>query len=296
MRIATLVAIIFVSSNLPDIQDKKPLEDVIFERDVICGSAGEEKLKLNISRPKKTEGPLPCVVVIHGGAWKFGNREIHNDLTWNFAKRGYVSATLSYRFAPKHKFPAQIEDVKCAVRFLRANAEKYGIDPKKFGAIGFSAGAHLSMMLGVTEKEDGLEGKGGCEDQSSKVQAVVSYFGPTDLAAKDFFGISDNVRSFLTDLIGGTPEEKGDQFKKASPITFVSKGDAPTLMFHGTNDKIVPCSQTIVMADAMAKAGVPGRAELIIGADHGWKGQEQNRTMETTWKFFDDCLKADSKK
>ncbi len=101
------------------------------------------------------------------------------------AQQGYVSATIGYRLAPKHKFPAQVNDVKCAIRFLRAHADEYGIDPNRIGACGFSAGAHLAMMLGVVQKKDNLEGDGGNPDQSSAVQAVVSYFGPTDLTAED---------------------------------------------------------------------------------------------------------------
>src|SRR5262245_12868637 len=123
-------------------------EGVVFEKDVVYGKTGEVELKQNLAKPKDAAGKLPCVLVIHGGGWAAGNKEGHNNLTWEFAKRGFVSATIGYRLAPKFLFPAQIEDVKCAVRYLRANAEKLNIDPEKLGAVGFSAGAHLSMMLG----------------------------------------------------------------------------------------------------------------------------------------------------
>src|SRR5256885_1883508 len=179
-------------------QDKKgkvepqPPEGVAYEKDVEFGSGGDATLKLDIARPEKADKRLPCIVVIHGGGWRGGNFKVHVPQIFDFAKQGYVSATVQYRLVPAARWPAQIEDVKCAVRYLRANAEKYGIDKERFGAIGFSAGAHLSMLLGTMDQKDGLEGSGGNANESSKVQAVVSYFGPTDLAQKDF---PDNVNA-----------------------------------------------------------------------------------------------------
>ena len=120
--------------------DKEPPADVEFSRDVVYGKAGGQDLKLDLARPKKADHALPCILVIHGGGWGAGNKEQHDDITWLLARRGYVAATVGYRLAPAHPFPAQVEDVKCAVRFLRANAGKYGIDPDRFGAVGFSAG------------------------------------------------------------------------------------------------------------------------------------------------------------
>jgi acetyl esterase/lipase len=267
----------------------QPPEGITFERDVSYGTGGGEELKLNLARPKNSNGPLPCVVVIHGGAWRAGNKNAHDKQTWDFAQRGYVSVTVGYRFCPKYRFPAQVEDVKCAVRFLRANAQKYGVDPDRIGAVGFSAGAHLSMMLGVMGKGDGLEGEGGWPDQPSQVQAVVGYFGPTDLAAEDIPEVS---KPLLRDFIGGTPQELPEEHKRGSPITYVSKGDAPTLIFQGTKDRLVPHTQAYKMIDAMTAAGVPGRAELLVGADHGWGGKDLERTISLTFDFFDQQLKG----
>jgi acetyl esterase/lipase len=269
-------------------QERKAPDDVLFEKDIVFGRGADEELKLNLARPKAQEGRLPGVVFIHGGAWRAGSRAIHDPMTWRAAQKGYVSATVSYRFCPKHPFPAQVEDVKCAVRFLRANAEKYGIDPDRIGAVGFSAGAHLSMMLGTMAKEDGLEGDGGHADQPSRVQAVVSFFGPTQLWAKD---IPEQSRPLVRDFIGGTVEEKEELYRKASPVTYVSKGDAPMLLFQGTKDPLVPHTQAVAMADAMTAAGVAGRVELIAGAGHGWGGAESARTEEATYAFLDQHLK-----
>ncbi len=239
--------------------------------------------------PINATGKLPLIVVIHGGAWRAGDRSQHNDTTWQFAQQGYVAATLSYRFCPKHVFPAQVQDVKCAVRFLRANAEKYHIDPDRIGAIGFSAGAHLAMMLGAMDAADGLDDSGGSDGFSSKVQAVVAFFGPTDFELP----VTDETRPLVHDFLGGSIDEKRDVYRKASPITYISPGDAPMLLFQGTNDPLVPHVHATRMADAMQKAGVPGRIELLIGAGHGWGGAESTHTTAETKAFFDGATRAE---
>jgi acetyl esterase/lipase len=267
--------------------EPKVPEGVVFEKDVQHGTGGGQPLLLDIARPEKAT-KAPCIVVIHGGGWRGGNFKQHDTHILEFAKRGYVSATVQYRLVPKGTFPAQIEDVKCAVRFLRANADKYGIDKDRIGAIGFSAGAHLSMLLGTMDKADGLEGEGGNPDESSKVQAVVAYFGPTDLTQTDY---PDNVKVMINDLVGGKVAEKLDMAKSASPITYVDSADAPTLIYQGTKDRLVPYTQAILMAEAMTKAGMPCRVELLLGADHGWGGQEILRTAEDSIEFFNLHLK-----
>jgi acetyl esterase/lipase len=261
---------------------------VLYEKDVEYGTGGETKLHFDIARPEKTSKAAPCIVVIHGGGWRGGNFKQHVPQILDFAKQGYVSATVQYRLVPAGRWPAQIEDVKCAVRYLRANADKFGLDKDRFGAIGFSAGAHLSMLLGTMDKPDGLEGSGGNADQSSKVQAVVSYFGPTDLSQRDF---PPNVNMMLYDFLGGTPDDQPQAFKAASPITYVDKNDAPILHFQGTKDRLVPYAQAYLLSDAMTKAGLGGRIELLSGADHGWGNPELARTVAATAAFFAEHLK-----
>jgi acetyl esterase/lipase len=272
----------------PKAAGPQPPAGIRYQPDIDYGAGGKEKLKLDLARPEKLERAAPCIVVIHGGGWTGGNRTQHTDLIFKLAQQGYVAATVQYRLSPKHVFPAQVEDVKCAVRYLRAHADEYKLNPQLIGAVGFSAGAHLSMMLGTMEKEDGLEGEGGHADQSSRVQCVVAFFGPTDLTRTDFPATSAGL---VAKFMGSTPEEDKGERKRASPLTYLDQGDAPLLIFQGTKDRLVPHSQAVVMMEAMTKAGVPGRVELLVGADHGWGGDDLIRSWEESLRFFKNHLK-----
>src|SRR5262249_15002885 len=249
---------------------------------------GSTELKLDLARPSEGQGPFPAVLVIHGGAWRAGNRADVGPILPDFVRHGYVAVSPQYRVCPKETFPAQVHDVKAAVRWMKTNAEKYQIDPGRIGAIGFSAGGHLAMMLGVTGPADGLEGEASAGAPDSRVKAVVNYFGPTDLGAKDFPDVS---KPLIRDFLGATPQDKPELAAKASPLRYVSKDDAPILTFQGTKDPLVPFTQAIVLSEAMTTAGVPGRVELLIGAQHGWKGAELERTRAETFRFFDQYLK-----
>jgi acetyl esterase/lipase len=264
--------------------DKK----VTTANDLVYTKVGDQELKLDLARPAEGDGPFPGVLVIHGGAWRAGNKADMRPLLGEFAKRGYIAISPQYRFCPKEVFPAQVHDVKAAVRWLRAHASEYKLDANHIGATGFSAGGHLALMLGVTAPEDGLEGDVPKDAPSSRVQAVVNYFGPTDLGASD---IPDVSKPLVKDFLGGEPAEKPAETKKASPITYASKDDPPILTLQGTKDPLVPHTQATAFADAMTKTGAPGRVELMIGAGHGWAGAEMTRTLEETSAFFDLYLK-----
>jgi acetyl esterase/lipase len=255
--------------------------------DLLYASHGGTELKLDLVQPAGA-GPFPAVLVIHGGAWREGGKEENHKLLTDFARRGYVAASPQYRFAPKDRFPAQILDVKAAVRWLRANAKDLRVDAEHFGAMGFSAGAHLALMLGLTGPEDGFEGDAAGSAPSSRVQAVVSFFAPTDLADPK---LSEFGRSLVRDFLGGTAAEKPAAARKSSPVTYVSRGDAPVLIFQGTKDPLVPYTQAVKLTEALTAAGVPGRVELLVGSGHGWQGEEFERTMEETFEFFDRNLK-----
>jgi acetyl esterase/lipase len=265
-----------------------PPAKVTTENDIVYTKAGGSDLKLDLARPAEGDGPFPVVLVIHGGGWRGGDKSGNRAALVEFAKRGYVAVSPQYRFCPKETFPAQVHDVKAAVRWVKSHAKEYRADPGHVGAVGFSAGGHLSMMLGVTGPSDGLEGEVSGDAPDSSIQAVVNYFGPTDMAAAD---IPEVTRPLIKDFLGGAPSEKTKEAAQASPLTFVSKGDAPILTFQGTKDPLVPHSQATKLADAMTAAGVPGRVELLIGAGHGWGGDDLKRTMVETFAFFDKYLK-----
>jgi acetyl esterase/lipase len=257
--------------------------------DLVYTKVGDQELKLDMAKPADGDGPFPALLVIHGGAWRAGNKADTRIVLAQAAQRGYVAISPQYRFCPKETFPAQVHDVKAAVRWLRTHASEYKVDAQHIGATGFSAGGHLALMLGMTSAEDGLEGTVTPDAPSSRVQAVVNYFGPTDLAAED---IPDVSRPLLRDFLGGTPAEKPDETAKASPVTFASKDDPPILTFQGTKDPLVPHTQAFRLTNALTKAGAPGRVELLVGAGHGWQGDELNRTIDETFKFFDKHLKV----
>jgi acetyl esterase/lipase len=258
-----------------------------YETDLVYGQGAGEDLKLDLATPKGLDKPVPAIVVIHGGGWQGGNRQSMAAITRQAAEHGFVAATISYRFAPKHIFPAQVEDSKCAVRWLRSVARERHIDPDKIGAVGISAGAHLSMMLGTMDPSDGLEGTGGNADQSSKVQAVVSIVGPVNLVGEYPLPSAKILEVF----VGGPPAEKQSLLKQASPISYVTSGDAPMLLFFGTRDPLVPYDQAMQMTKALTNSGIPARIELLVGAGHGWAGQDMQRTLDETWQYFDRYLK-----
>ncbi len=292
-RTASIIAIIAMIVGSPLRAADEPKLKVSVANDIVYSKVGPTELKLDMARPAEGDGPFPAVLVIHGGGWRAGNKADNRPALAEFARRGYVAISPQYRFCPKETFPAQVHDVKAAVRWLRSHKDEYKIDADHIGATGFSAGGHLALMLGVTGPKDGLEGDVPADAPSSRVQAVVNYFGPTDLAASD---IPDVSKPLVRDFIGGTPSEKSDAVSKASPLTHVNAGDAPILTFQGTKDPLVPYTQATKLTDAMAKAGVAGRTEMIVGAGHGWGGEEMVRTFGETVAFFDRYLKPKSAK
>jgi acetyl esterase/lipase len=259
------------------------------ENDIVYAQNGGQELKLDIARPEAGDGPFPAVLVIHGGAWRGGNKGQSRPVMEVFARKGFVAVSPQYRFCPKETFPAQVIDVKAAVRWVRDHAKDYKVDADHIGAMGFSAGGHLSLMLGVTDAKDGLEGDVSDKATSSRVQAVVNYFGPTDMLASDIPPVSQPL---LRDFLGGSPFEKFEEARKASPLTFLTKDDPPILTFQGTKDPLVPHTQALKLSDAQTKIGVPGRVELILGGGHGdWGQPEIQRTLNDSVEFMSKHLK-----
>jgi acetyl esterase/lipase len=257
-------------------------------RDLSFGTGGGRELKLDLARPRG-DGPFPAVVCLHGGGWVGGDRRQLEQTIKVLAAHGYAALSPDYRLAPGDPFPAQLEDCKAAVRWLRANAGRMKVDPDRVGAVGFAAGGHLACLLGVTEPSDGFEGKGGNPGESSHVQGVVSFFGPTNLARTDR---DPEVREKnLVPLLGGTPQQKPDAYRRASPQTYARKGAPPFLFIHGADDATVPPSQSQEMADKLRAAGVSARVVLLEGEGHGLRGDKLRTGIAEMVAFFDEHLK-----
>lgn len=258
------------------------------DRDITYATIDGQALQLDLVRPQAA-GPYPCVVCLHGGAWRAGSRKDVARFASALAARGYVVASVSYRLAPKSKFPAQIEDARTAVRFLRANARAHDIDTKQFAATGFSAGAHLALLLGVVEKSPELDGT-LYPDQSGTVQCVVSYFGPTDLS---LYAASEGLEdAFMVPLLGKEVKMEPKLYKRASPIEYVSKSSPPIRMFHGTFDLVVPILHSERMLKKLHETGTVADLITLSGEGHGFSPPVMTRTTEQTIQFLDLHLKG----
>lgn len=220
-----------------------PAPSLTVERDIPFATVDGAELKLDAYRPDGP-GPLPAILLVHGGGWVKGDKRGLEEDARFFAERGYVGFSVNYRLAPAFRFPAQIEDVKRAVRWVREHAAEYGLDPERIGAFGTSAGGHLVGLLGVTDGSEGLDGACGDLTISSRVQAVVPYFGPMDL--ERLFSGAARASAALA-LLGTTCEVDPQACRAASPITYVSPDDPPFLLDHGTRDPLVPFAQSLLM-------------------------------------------------
>ncbi|MEO8441093.1 MAG: alpha/beta hydrolase [Betaproteobacteria bacterium] len=258
-------------------------------RDVVYGVGGETPLLLDLAMPKAGDGPFPVVVFLHGGGWLAGNRQEMNHFIEGVAGLGYVGITVEYRLVPAARFPAQVEDCKAAVRWVRANAAKYRMNPERVGAVGFSAGGHLASMIGVTDGKDGFDGSGGNPGLSSRVQAVVNFFGPTDFTTRDW--PRDLETEVIEPFLGGSFAARADTYRRASPINYVTKDAAPFLFFHGSDDKLVPVDQSIRLGEKLKSAGVAAEVHVLAGEGHGFTDANNQKAMRQMLDFLDARLK-----
>jgi len=264
-------------------------DGVTFETGIEYANPDDQHLALNLARPEQQKSLAPVVVCIHGGGFRAGNREHHDQLCLDLAKRGYVAATVTYRLAPKYPFPAAVNDVKAAVRWLRANASRYGIDPERIGATGDSAGGHLALFLGVTgDVREFDSADGGNLDQSSRVSCVVDVYGPSDFTRS--YGKSVDAAEVLPLFLGGNVETARRQHIVASPLYWVTPHAAPTLAIHGTNDKYVAHEQAEWIVDRLRAAEVEAELLTLDGAGHGFKGADAERARAAMVDFFDKHL------
>jgi acetyl esterase/lipase len=263
-------------------------DNVIFERDLEYANAGGAHLQLNLARPRNVIGPLPAVLCIHGGGFRAGSREGYNKLCLMLAQRGFVATTISYRLAPTNQFPAAVHDTKAAVRWLRANAAKYGLDPARIGVTGSSAGGHLAQFLGVTAGVRDFEGADN-PGFSSAVNCVVNVYGPSDFTKS--YGKSVDAHEVLPLWLGGNLETARQRHIQSSPLNWVTPTAAPTLIIHGTEDKYVAYEQAIWMRDRLTACGVSVEMLTLEGAGHGFKGADEEKADAALIAYFEQHLK-----
>lgn len=292
MKTLLVVALssLFFVSTLSSIQAAPPVpESVVWEEGIEYSNPDDTHLQLNLARPKSGNGPFPTVLCIHGGGFRAGKRESYDLLCVKLAERGYVAATMTYRLAPKHKFPAAVHDTKAAVRWLRANAAKYKINPDKLGVTGGSAGGHLAQFLGVTANVPQFEGQGGNADQSSAVTCVVNVYGPSDFTKS--YGKSVDAHEVLPLWFGGDLSTHNALHIQGSPLYWVTPNAAPTLCIHGTEDKYVAHEQAVWLIDKLKAATVEAELLTLEGAGHGFKGADAEKAEAALFAYFDKHLK-----
>lgn len=263
-------------------------DTVAFERGVEFSNAADQHLQMNLARPKQAAGALPVILCIHGGGFRAGARESYDKLCVTLAGHGYVAATMTYRLAPAHPFPAAVIDCKAAVRWLRANAAKLAIDPKRIGVTGGSAGGHLVQFLGVTGDVKDFD-VGENLDQSAAVSCVVNYYGPSDLTKS--YGKSVDAAEVLPLFFGGALDTKLKEHVRGSPLYWVTPNAAPTLIVHGTDDKYVNYEQAGWMVEKLKAAQVEVELLTLPGAGHGFKGADAQKAEAAMIEFFDRHLK-----
>jgi acetyl esterase/lipase len=252
-------------------------------------------LKMDIYFPNTGKAPWPALLYIHGGGWVGGDKfNVHatEDIS-AFRNAGYFVAAMEYRLAPQYPFPDMIVDAKCAVRFLRAHAAEFKLDPNHIGAWGSSAGGHIVSLLGLAGESAGWD-TGQYLEQSSRVQAVVDMFGPTDLADPSYVLPADK-RSYI---LFNVAEPTKSMLEMASPITYVSPGDPPFLIIHGNKDEIVSVHQSEILFNRLIMFGIPAKLMIVLNAGHGLAtvggviNPSREQVTQSMITFFDYYLKA----
>jgi acetyl esterase/lipase len=268
-----------------------PPDNVKINPDVVYASIGSRQMHLDLYLPKIAEHPMPAVVYIHGGGWVNGNKNAFRRQAAYMATKGYAGACIEYRLSGEAKYPAAIYDAKAAVRWLRANAARYSLDPDRILAAGGSAGGHLVALLGTTADLKAYEGDEGVTGVSSRVSAVAAFNPAVDLV--DFgkkLPADDNI---VVKFLGATYQQNPELWKQASPAYQVNAKSAPTLFLHGDSDTTVPYHESVDMMAKLKAAGVTTDLFTGPGGNHGFFAAPPfyEPTLKRMEEFFDSILR-----
>jgi len=258
---------------------------VTIKADLVYKVTDGQEIKLDAYVPSGP-GPFPGVILIHGGAWRAGDKSGYRSRGLDYARRGIAAFSINYRLSQVARYPAAVEDCLDAVRWLRAHASEFQLDPDRLGVEGGSAGGHLALMVAFLEPDEKATDSRG-QPLRNWVRCAVSFAGPTDLTDKE--SIEGSVeRASLVQFLGGTLEECPERHRQASPITYVSADDPPVLLVHGTADNVVPFRQAELLLQALRQAGVPVELIRLEGAGHGLNldREARNALLERTQQFM----------
>lgn len=263
------------------------------DRDITYAEVNGEPLRLDLFRPEDAAQHAPLLIWVHGGGWEAGSKS-PMPLT-ALVERGYAVASLDFHPASKAPFPGQVHEIKAAIRFLRASAERYGYDARRVGILGASSGGHLAVAVGTSNGHRELEGAlGDHRDQSSAVQAIVSYFGASNLttilAQSTPFGLGIREPA-LQRLLGASPKEAEALAKLASPVFQLDDDDPPLLMLHGDQDPQMPINQSHELEGAYERQGLAAELIVVHGAAHGGDAFYSPHNVERVVEFLDTHLR-----
>ncbi|HSG73431.1 MAG TPA: alpha/beta hydrolase [Planctomycetaceae bacterium] len=286
MRLAVAAFIAFLAQA-----QELPATETIVRKDIEYAIVGEHRLLLDLHVPA-TEGPHPLVVWVHGGAWRSGSKDAMP--LGALVELGYAIASVDYRLSPVAPFPAQVHDIKAAIRFLRASHEKYGLKTGKIAIAGASAGGHLAALVGVTNGLEPLEGTVGEHlDQSSDIAAIIDMYGPanflTILGQSTPHGLGVRIPA-LQLLLRKQPEDDPALARLASPVFHIDKDDPPLLLIHGVQDPQVPISQSLELHGAYRQKGRPVHLHMIYDGLHGGPQFTDKERIDLMAQLLDPIL------
>jgi acetyl esterase/lipase len=282
---ALLLASTYAYAEFPTDNWQQSSDKVDVIQPVVYGTGGGRDLSLALYLPKKRGGPFPAVVFVHGGGWQGGSAIHFSRQSMILAEAGYACVCIEYRLSGEAPFPAQIEDVKCAIRFLRAHAHKYKIDKNRIAVAGGSAGGHLALLAASSGGVAALEGSGGWQEQSSNVQAGAGFNPAVKIAHKS--------NSSVLKLIGVDYDKNPDAYRAAEPETYIDPGDPPVLLLHGTADKIVPYSEAVYYTSKLRSIGIIAELYTDFDVGHAWFNSSPylERTTQALLRFISVYMK-----